>query len=295
MEDFLVQIKGKRTPKEIKEVREHLKGRIEYITKHYDVLEQLKDRNDFDDWGMEEIKKFEKMFHNQRVPAYLKDIRAKVASRKKAIEQELITKKAFSKFLPKICILHEFMVGLPGAMERVYASEEFAYAKALAEECGETTDIVNSVHRILGTTLFDVPVVPLGLESTSCVEALSRDSNFKKVQEHFFPRGTAAGPALLNFLMSPRAADRKNFITLLFTFCQIVYTTAKENCSDLKEHQKLENFISPKDSYDKAGIKLIRTCVYTPPRVWVKLFEYYDMEIPEPYDFGAVVVGDATL
>jgi len=235
------------------------------------------------------------LFKCKRYPERIKEARAKIKKRLAYIEFITKSDKSFSSLFLKLKTFHELFLNIPIVIENIKQSKDYKHIKDLLLKYNEeppSLDLI--IHRILGTTLFDVTVVPLGLVSKARLEQRKKDvkGTYSDVTEHFYSRGTVAGPAILKFLKSEDAKNFDKFIEHMFVFSQIVIVTAHENGPLLRPQQKIGVWKSPKDSYEKAGIELVRVCFTSPPEAWVRVFKYRNLKIPSFYDFGELVVKD---
>ena len=75
----------------------------------------------------------------------------------------------------------------------------------------------------------------------------------ERVEEHFYPRKVSA-----NMLLSDPPSTLSEFVDVVrYKYMGYHYTTKEEN-QNLKEYQKVNVFVSPEDSYQKAGITLVK-------------------------------------
>ena len=103
---------------------------------------------------------------------------------------------------------------------------------------------------VVGAAIFYLPSGKKTFSGYISEEAIKVEKN-KRVKEHSFPRKIAGKLLLEN---PPKSIEELE--ELYYTkYGQWNLVTKKEN-NDLRKFQKINNFISPEDSYQKANIKL---------------------------------------
>jgi hypothetical protein len=110
--------------------------------------------------------------------------------------------------------------------------------------------------RMLGQMLFDAPSLHTGKVSLILLQSKLKDFSTKPCAEHHHGR-QKGGIALLklidNAVASNKLITRSQVKSVVHMYCQVHYTTARENMS-LRRHQKR---CSSEASYRRAGVILV--------------------------------------
>ena len=122
---------------------------------------------------------------------------------------------------------------------------------SLATEYKSMTDAQKQfIETTVGAALFYLPTSKkVHWTGQISEEAVATGTSIK---EHLYPRRWSARQLLINV---PATIEQLIDICDSKYLCY-TYTTAAEN-NRLKEFQKVETFVSPETSYDKAGIRLV--------------------------------------
>lgn len=223
---------------------------------------------EFNSLTIDELQSFLDNFSNRRSPASIGDVKARVRKRIRYLEMT-----------PKYLWFKSFFVAF------------FEDMKCVADIVKDMSDeqmqdfVARRLQRSIGNDIHDISKIFIGVESVENVEA--RNNGLKcNCDEHFFPRTGYSGP-----MMMQKALDMgpdysiEDFILDVFKYSQVVKTTPDEN-RRLMAHQERDKFVSPVESYEAAGVRLIRTSEFKVPELWQRLLDEFNLDVPKPYDFG---------
>lgn len=110
--------------------------------------------------------------------------------------------------------------------------------------------------RMIGQALYEAPKLHTGMVSIRLIEQKLLDSSTKACQEHHHSR-QKGGAAILKLVDRAITTDimptRDDILQLALKYCQVHYTTSKEN-EMLKKHQRK---CSSEAAYRRSNIKLV--------------------------------------
>jgi hypothetical protein len=134
-------------------------------------------------------------------------------------------------------------------------------------------------------TIWEMPFVPLGLWSVEAITAHEHKANFKATNEHCFPR-TKAVYDMVKWCWDCIQKDPTwvlsiaHLVRKCFEACGVVSVTKEEN-QRLVPFQKTLIFTSPEDTYQQAGIDVVRTGQVVIPYAWKFVAEAYLVDLDE--------------
>lgn len=201
------------------------------------------------------------LIHNKRSPG-LKEVKELVRDRITVLNHQMVVERNGQKLLDTIKCSYD-------RLKNVW--------KDIDPE--RTDEYIQRHARSLSNDIHDLPHVPLGLMSKTAIKG-----NDDVTNEHFHSRQNAGSMIVRTALNRENLYTLKQHFKLLFEFSQVVFTTKKEN-GELMKFQKTGVFQSPRNSYEEAGIELVRITEYVIPETWAQVFKDLDILELEPYDF----------
>lgn len=139
------------------------------------------------------------------------------------------------------------------------------------------------LETILGAAIWYMPngkILFSGKISEKALELIRQDTTVKLVEEHGFPR-KVAGNRLFNEHLEEVKSDFNNFEKLFIDKFGRYNLVLKEENLRLKKFQKVDNFISEKESYQLAEIKLVSPTADDYKLIQLKKYLVKDIEISD--------------
>ena len=150
------------------------------------------------------------------------------------------------KITPKVIALLDLVDGIKGKYETFNEGSKKEYKSFIETEIGAGIWYINKVKKILWS----------GKISEKALYEIKHNPNVKLCEEHFNPRKVSAVEVLSTEWSSFENPQEEFINRFLSKYGKFHYVTKNEN-KIVAKFQKIEDFISPEDSYQKAGIKLI--------------------------------------
>lgn len=113
----------------------------------------------------------------------------------------------------------------------------------------ESEEFISFHGRCVGNTIHDLPAIWTGFMSANAI------STEECCNEHFYPRQWS-GEYIVNYILKNKGISVQALRRILDVFRLVHKVTPTEN-RELMKHQNSDEFISPKRSYEQAGIQLI--------------------------------------
>jgi hypothetical protein len=226
---------------------------------------------------------------NKIVSINIRNIRTAVKQRIKDIKSAITITE---QFLNKEELIKQYVAELNAITTDVLQDRLRSVSRA--------RDVNGSKNR---NTLFDLPVIKMGLYSVDAYTTHKTNPTIPLTQEHCHPR-TISAQRIFDYVVKNKQKNNEWKLTThdilpeLFKSCLIVWTTKAENKA-LEPFQKSSVFNSVAESYNSAGITVVDTGVGIQiPWQWVNLAKRYKLNfdsIKTPTFFDKITISQYEL